>query len=174
MTAVFALVGWSKDARILCNAGLAKCTNCKNMTVVQVVETKRRLSAFLVPVAKFDRKCFTVCAVCSAATELALEAADEMVRSSATTPSTEILRALWDTFDSLFVQHTVLALGNGDVDATAERLATAREITPAMIEAVMASMQPDLQRLCEKFPAGAVEHVQATFLKHLADEDKPS
>jgi hypothetical protein len=57
--------GWGQGAKVLGEGFLHTCANCGNTGRFHVVEQAAHVSLYFVPVAKFARKYFYICPICS-------------------------------------------------------------------------------------------------------------
>lgn len=92
---MFLLAGWGGTLKTLCNAGIEKCPKCKNWSVFEVVEASKKITVFLIPVAKYSRQIYLMCPTCEWGAELTDSAARELVSTSHGRPTTETTKRIW-------------------------------------------------------------------------------
>ncbi|UNC92375.1 zinc-ribbon domain-containing protein [Candidatus Contubernalis alkalaceticus] len=58
------LLGIGEKIETLGKAGFYKCPNCHNECLFNIVEIKKRLGLFFIPVLSWDKKYFLSCTIC--------------------------------------------------------------------------------------------------------------
>ncbi|MCB9805807.1 zinc-ribbon domain-containing protein [Candidatus Nomurabacteria bacterium] len=97
------LAGWGKNLKKLSDAGLSYCTNCHNTALFDLVELHRKVSLFLVPVAKWDSKFYKRCSICDAGYELTEQEKNTMLGLSMKLPSNIEIMEIWNDIDKLCI-----------------------------------------------------------------------
>jgi hypothetical protein len=144
------ILGWGNKGTHLAYLGIDKCANCKNYNQFNLFEFSKRVTAYFIPIAKFDKKFYCVCRVCDAAWEMTLEQKDEALRQSVTLPPGDQVADIWGVLDKRIMEAPV---------------GTDEEFENDLIEAVNLAKA--------SYPSDAVDYVFAWYLKALADPDKP-
>lgn len=62
--------GWGDKSKILGNSKLVQCENCNNVNSFNVVEKSKRVSAYFIPIIKWNYRYYLLCPVCSYGFEL--------------------------------------------------------------------------------------------------------
>ena len=77
------IAGWGDKGRVIGQTEIALCEHCNNSNPFNVVEQTKRVTAFFIPVIKWDYRYFVACPVCNYGLELRnKEAALELVANS--------------------------------------------------------------------------------------------
>ncbi len=95
--------GWGKKTKKIADAGLIKCKNCNNTAAFEIRELANTASAFFIPVAKWNKKNYLICPICTAGYELSDDDKNKLLQEVATLPNNEIATSIWNELDALFV-----------------------------------------------------------------------
>ncbi|NQU23405.1 MAG: zinc ribbon domain-containing protein [Candidatus Nealsonbacteria bacterium] len=82
--------GWGGGHKVLGEGFFVHCPNCGNATQWTVVETSKRISLYFVPVAKWSKRYWMTCSVCSGGVELPSRQFAQQVLAAALQDPTEI------------------------------------------------------------------------------------
>jgi hypothetical protein len=159
---MFLLAGWGKNAQHVCNAGIHKCGNCKNWCVFEVVETSKKVTAFLVPIAKYSKQTFAVCPICDSGVELDASETREIIASLPTRPDSDSIEAIWGEL-----------LENLPEDFVAQLKASVDDGVEIM-EGFDKIIQPSVERFSDRFSAEQIAYVSRNLLQYLFDDDRPA
>jgi len=64
------IAGWGDKGRIIGRAEEFECKNCNNINPFNVVEQSRRVTAFFIPIIKWDYRYYLLCPICSRGAQL--------------------------------------------------------------------------------------------------------
>ena len=64
------IAGWGDKGRIIGKSVQVVCDNCGNVNPFNVVEQSRRVTAFFVPLIKWDYRYYLLCPICSQGVQL--------------------------------------------------------------------------------------------------------
>jgi hypothetical protein len=64
------IAGWGDKGRVIGKSGTVSCQNCNNSNPFNVVEQSRRVTAFFVPIIRWDYRYYLSCPVCSRGAQL--------------------------------------------------------------------------------------------------------
>lgn len=116
------VLGWGSGAKELGAGFVTTCTNCNNTSPFIVVESSKKFTLYWVPVAKWSKKYFYICPVCSNGFEVpTIELAQRIIASAfrnPTEPDSKLIRDLQAAMD-------LEGLGQ-DTKGAEERAAAAR------------------------------------------------
>jgi len=59
------IAGWGDKGRIIGKSVQINCENCNNINPFNVVEQSRRVTAFFIPIIKWDYRYYLACPICS-------------------------------------------------------------------------------------------------------------
>ena len=144
------LVGWGRNAKSIAYMGISKCPNCRNWDHFQLFETKRKVTLYFVPVARFATHYYVVCNRCEAAAEVSKEKANEILRESIAVPSPDDASVIWKS---------LMDAASDDSLETSEQGS--------------AALQERVTELESKYSKDNVEHVLAAFIGYVSDDDRP-
>ena len=84
------IFGWGRRHKVLGEGFFVHCPNCGNATQRMIVETSKRISLYFVPVAKWSKRYWMACSVCSGGIELPSKQFAQQVLAAALQDATEI------------------------------------------------------------------------------------
>jgi hypothetical protein len=96
------IVGWGRESKQLAYLGIRKCPNCKNYSNHHMYLTQRKVTAYFIPVAKFNKKYFYACAICQAGYEIEESSKDDFLSYSARIPNEFDFNRIWDAIEAEF------------------------------------------------------------------------
>jgi hypothetical protein len=76
------VAGWRKKFHVVANAGIRACANCHHDAQHFLLQEKREIRLYFVPIARWKGKQVLVCSVCSFQTVTAGVEAQEIVRAN--------------------------------------------------------------------------------------------
>lgn len=97
--------GWGKKSEKVADAGINKCKNCNNRSLFEVRTLSNTVSAFFVPVAKWNKRYYLVCLTCEAGFEIPEESAKELLVHTASLPDNQTSLLIYNSIDKLFVEY---------------------------------------------------------------------
>jgi hypothetical protein len=159
---MFLLAGWGKDAQHVCNAGIQRCGRCKNWCVFEVVETSKKVTAFLVPIAKYSKKTFAVCPICDSGIELDPSEVREIIASLPSRPDSDSIETIWSELLENLPEDFITQL-KGSVD-------DGMEVT----EGFALIIQPSVEKFSGRYSTEHLAYVSHNLLSYLFDDDRPS
>jgi hypothetical protein len=75
------IAGWRKRYHVVAHAGIRTCPNCYHETEHFLLQEKREVRLYFIPVARWKSKCFLTCSVCSHQTVASPSEAERLVRA---------------------------------------------------------------------------------------------
>lgn len=150
------IVGKGSDLKKIGFAGIEKCSNCKNYSGFWLCEYSQKLTAYFIPVLRYNRQLAYLCETCNQAFSVSEGMEDHAIRSTVALPSREDALALWNTFDERLTNFLIAARGRDEAVVT-------RLITSAMTQTIA-----ELSRV---YQPGDVEYVYARYAQFLGDND---
>lgn len=151
--------GWGEKSKKIADAGIIKCRNCKNNATFEVRDLVKSASLFFVPVAKWDKKTYLVCTICTAGYEISEEDKNKLLQDIASLPSNEISTQLWNKIDHVFIEFVKNAQTKG------------RSLSePSFFEDWINLGKEEMQK--EGFKKDDVEYVLGVFTKSLLNSEK--
>jgi len=148
------IFGWGKGAKKLADIGFNKCPNCKNYSWFYLCELSSKVKVYFVPVAKFNKKYYMVCSVCSAGLELTSKEKDEILRESVEFPSQELSIEIWNKLDDMFSKLSEAMETDKSLDAE------------EFIERATSELR-------EQYDEKYFDVVAQTYLQYINDDDLP-
>lgn len=64
------IAGWGDKGRVIGKSAELSCDRCNNVNPFNVVEQSRRVSAFFVPIIKWNYRYYLLCPICSYGAQL--------------------------------------------------------------------------------------------------------
>jgi len=102
------IVGWGKGVKPLGEGFFHRCANCDNARRFVIVESSRKVSLYFVPVAKWNRRYFYVCPVCSQGVEIPSRELAQKILVAALRDPNSVPNSLTETLGE--------AIGQGSVE----------------------------------------------------------
>lgn len=151
--------GWGEKSKKIADAGILKCRNCKHNTAFEVHDLTKNASLFFVPVAKWGKKTYLVCTICTAGFEISETDKNKLLQDIASLPSNEISMQLWNKIDRIFVGFAKNAHAKG------KNLSD-----PSFFEDWLNFGQEEMNK--EGFKNDDIKYVLGIFTKNLLDSVK--
>ncbi|OGK35380.1 hypothetical protein A3F58_00040 [Candidatus Roizmanbacteria bacterium RIFCSPHIGHO2_12_FULL_37_9b] len=99
------IAGWGKKSKKIADAGLHKCSNCKNIATFEIREMANYASAYFIKIAKWNKQTYLVCTICNAGFELTDEGKNELLKATIELPSNSDIVDIWNNINKLFVEY---------------------------------------------------------------------
>lgn len=141
------LLNWGSKGKRVCSGGIHFCDNCKHITTTEVRVIEKSVGLFFVPVARWDKKFYLVCNVCSAGVPILSEKTGEFIRLVTSGPSDALALKICDRVLHIFVE--------GDYMSSEEKLNSFPEVTTTLLEK-------------EGYKKEHIENIIPVFLKNFA------
>ena len=152
------IVGKGSDLKKIGFAGIEKCSNCKNYAPFWVCEYSHKLTAYFIPVVRYNRQLLYLCETCNQAFTIKEGMEDGAIKDTVAAPSREDAQAIWNEFDERLVD--VVRRNAGQDRATVARL-------------IADTMEKTIDRLKRNYQPVHVDYVHYRFAQYLADDDGP-
>lgn len=95
---MFFFIGWGKKSKKIADVGLMKCPNCNNVAGLELREISNRAKLYFISVAKWNKKYYLVCPICSAGIELSKEKKDKILEESIGLPDNKTSIEIYNHF----------------------------------------------------------------------------
>ena len=152
------IVGKGSDLKEIGFAGIEKCSNCKNYSPFRLCEYSQKLTAYFIPVLRYNRQLVYLCETCNQAFSVREGMEDEVVRSTVALPSREDAQALWNMFDQRLT----------------EVLSSTRGRDKAMVVCrITSAMTKSIDELSRVYQPEHVGYVYSRYAQYLGDNDGP-
>jgi len=99
------IIGWGKKSKKIADAGIMKCGNCNNYSAFEIRELSSKVSLYFIPIAKWKKKTYLVCALCDAGYELSEKNKEKILQETVKIPDNKTSIELYNKIDSLFVDY---------------------------------------------------------------------
>ncbi len=152
------IVGKGSDLKKIGFAGIEKCSNCKNFGLFWLCEYSQKLTAYFIPVVRYNRKLHYLCETCGQAYEVDKGMDEAAIRSTVTLPSRDDALAMWNVINEKYAEAVRYTKGHDD------------ETVESSINQVMTWTMDELRRA---YRPEHVDYIGGRYAQCLGDTDRP-
>jgi hypothetical protein len=152
------IVGKGSDLKKIGFAGIEKCSNCKNFSLFWLCEYSQKLTAYFIPVVRYNRKLHYRCETCGQAYEVNVGMDEAAIRTTVVLPSRDDALAIWNAIDEKYAEAVHYTKGQDD------------ETVGCSVSQVMTWTMGELRRA---YRPEHVDYVGGRYAQFLADTDRP-